>query len=217
MKSVHIGLAAMVFCATLIAQPADATPLLSGPIVNAANGHTYYLLSADTWTNSEATAVSMGGHLATVRNMQEDMWIYDTFSTFGGINRALWIGLTDQNAGGVWDASLGHQTGTFSWTSGEAVTFTNWSAGQPNNVWNTSVPTENWAHMWAPGGYGAAPDGSWNDYVNSPSLDGVAPLNGVIEVWASDTGAAVPEPSTLALFGFGLLGLMAFMRSRKTA
>ena len=137
------------------------------------------------------------------------MWIYSTFSSCGGVNRALWIGLTDQNAGGVWDPALGHATGTFSWASGEAVSFTNWSDGQPNNVLNTTTPTENWAHMWAPGGYGAAPDGSWNDYVNSASLDGVAPPDGVVEIIPSSDLPAVPEPGMLGLMSLGL-ALVAF-------
>src|SRR5258705_13475616 len=42
--------------------------ILSGPLVNPANGHFYYLLSQNTWSNAEVEAVSHGGHLATIRN-----------------------------------------------------------------------------------------------------------------------------------------------------
>jgi hypothetical protein len=42
--------------------------ILAGPFVNPANGHSYYLLSQNTWSNAEAEAVSLGGHLATIRN-----------------------------------------------------------------------------------------------------------------------------------------------------
>jgi len=46
--------------------------ILTGPVVNPANGHVYYLLSQNTWSNAEAEAVALGGHLATIRNAAED-------------------------------------------------------------------------------------------------------------------------------------------------
>jgi hypothetical protein len=93
--------------------------ILAGPIVNPANGHVYYLLSQNTWSNAEAEAVSLGGHLATIRNAAEDSWVYSTFSAYGG---ALWIGLTDRE-----------KAFQFAWTSGEPVSYTNWGGGQPDN------------------------------------------------------------------------------------
>lgn len=45
--------------------------ILAGSVVNPANGHTYFLLSQNTWSNAESEAVSLGGHLATVRNAAE--------------------------------------------------------------------------------------------------------------------------------------------------
>src|SRR3954451_11492659 len=94
--------------------------ILAGPVINTANGHTYYLLSRNKWSNAEAEAISLGGHLATIRNATEDRWIYSTFAKHGG---AIWIGLTD------------HQKPfQFKWTSGEPVSYTNWGGGQPDNV-----------------------------------------------------------------------------------
>ena len=66
--------------------------IIAGPVTNPANGHTYYLLSPGAWSKAEAEAVSLGGHLATIRNVAEERWL---FSTFGSSNGALWIGLTD--------------------------------------------------------------------------------------------------------------------------
>ncbi len=57
--------------------------ILSGPVLNPANGHIYYLLSQNTWSNAEAEAVSLGGHLATIRNAAENQWVYSTFADFG--------------------------------------------------------------------------------------------------------------------------------------
>jgi len=67
--------------------------ILAGPVMNPGNGHVYYLLSQNTWSNSEAEAVRLGGHLATIRNAAEDRWVFSTFAAWGG---ALWIGLTDR-------------------------------------------------------------------------------------------------------------------------
>ena len=68
----------------------------AGPFRNAANGHLYYLLTADTWTNSEAEAVALGGHLVTINDAAENQWVVDTFANYGGVERPLWIGLTDR-------------------------------------------------------------------------------------------------------------------------
>jgi hypothetical protein len=50
-------------------------PVLAGPIVNPSNCHLYFLLPEDTWTNSEATAESLGGTLAIIDNQAENDWI----------------------------------------------------------------------------------------------------------------------------------------------
>jgi len=84
---------------------ARAVPILSGPITNPANGRQYYLLDKSTWTAAESQAVSMGGHLATVRNAAENAFIFSTFSHFAGEPRDLWVGLSDD----------GHE-GTFAWS-----------------------------------------------------------------------------------------------------
>ena len=96
--------------------------IIAGPYLDRANGNYYYLLNATNWTISEIWAEALGGHLATVNNANEQNWIFDNFGDFDGINRNLWIGLT--NAFGV----------TFSWVSGQTnVPYTNWVANQPNN------------------------------------------------------------------------------------
>ena len=71
-----------------------------------------------TWTDAEAYAQSIGGHLVTVNDVSEQDWLQQNFSRFGN----LWIGLTDQVT-----------EGTFLWSSGEAETYTNWADGQPDN------------------------------------------------------------------------------------
>ena len=75
--------ACLVGALLVLATSALATPI-SGPIVDPANGHTYYLLEKTTWVAAEAEAVALGGHLATVNDAAEDAWLFATFATFGG-------------------------------------------------------------------------------------------------------------------------------------
>ncbi len=98
--------------------------ILAGPYLNRANTNYYYLLGATNWVVSEAWAEALGGHLATVHNANEQNWIFDNFAHYGGLNRNLWIGLT--NTFGI----------NFGWIDGETnVPYTNWdfNDGQPNN------------------------------------------------------------------------------------
>jgi lectin-like protein len=94
--------------------PGARAAVLAGPLTNAANGHTYYLLSADTWTASEAEARGLGGHLVTINDAAENQWVLNSFSPLTGVPYAsLWIGLNDAA-----------NEGQFVWASGEPVTFT---------------------------------------------------------------------------------------------
>lgn len=176
---------------------------LAGPVQNPTNGHIYYLLTADTWTASEARAVALGGHLATVRSAAEDQWIFDTFANFGGQQRSLWIGLND--------VAL---EGTFTWTSGEAVSYTNFDTNQPDNAYSG----ESYVHIT--GTTSPLTLGKWNDL----SDIGIAPftgnLYGVVELSsgvALDTTTSVPgEPPGTTFFDFnapavdqGLVGGLA--------
>ena len=91
------------------------------------NGHTYYLLEEASWHDSEVEAMSLGGHLVTINDAEEDAWVYATFKdkaveALGGdpYGGSLWIGYQDQDGDKTWE-----------WLSGEPVTYINWSAGQP--------------------------------------------------------------------------------------
>jgi hypothetical protein len=165
--------------------------ILDGPVVNPANNHSYYLLTQSSWQDAEAQGIALGGHLATINDAAEQNWVFSTFGAFGGVDRSLWIGLTDQ-------AVEGH----FVWTSGEPLTYTNWIPGQPDNF----TGSENWVHMMK-GNNGYVP-GEWND-LNSPNVffGSFEPIQGVVEV---------PEPSALALAAIGAGGLIAVYRRRRS-
>jgi hypothetical protein len=143
--------------------------VLAGPVVNPANGHNYYLLSQNTWSNAEAEAISLGGHLATIRNADENQWVFSTFGSYGG---ALWIGLTDRD-----------KVFTFKWVSGEPLSYTNFSGDQPDNG---TGGIEYYVHIWNAAIKPCSDNSKWNDYGNGDTVLGV-PLYGVAEVSPAST------------------------------
>lgn len=161
--------------------------VLSGPIINPANGHAYYLLTQNVWTASEAEAVTLGGHLATINDTAENAWVYSTFGQFGGVNRNLWIGLYDTDPA-VNSTNRATRRLEFAWVSGEPVVYTNWSPVEPNNPISSdpAVP-EFYGHIWNPTDPYA---GRWNNFRDADTEFSIG-LFGVVEV--------VPEPTTLAL------------------
>jgi len=57
---------------------------ISRQIVNPQNGHRYVLLERGTWLNSEQGAILEGGHLATIDDLEEQNWVFQTFGKYGG-------------------------------------------------------------------------------------------------------------------------------------
>src|SRR6266705_7101353 len=156
-----------VFCLFLTAI-AHASPL-SPQIINPETHHVYLFLDAATWKASEAEAVKLGGHLATIRNQAEEDWVFKTFGNYGGNQHLLWIGLSDT-------AKKFH----FSWSSGESASYTRWAPGEPNNVGNGEdfvaiyYPNHDQANKW----------NDWNDRITDPIG---LPMNGVVEIIPKDT------------------------------
>jgi C-type mannose receptor len=97
--------------------------IVGGPIVNPNNNHTYYLTEPQSWNDAEALANLYGGHLATIRNQDENDWLQATFGFADETFHQFWIGLNDFDT-----------PGTFTWIGGEPVDFTNWAEGQPDNA-----------------------------------------------------------------------------------
>lgn len=96
-----------------------AADIFEGPFQNPGNGHWYYHTTQGPWTALEQLGVSKGGHLVTINDAAENEWVRANFAE----GTAVSIGFTD--------AAI---EGTFAWTSGQAVTYTNWELGQPDDV-----------------------------------------------------------------------------------
>ena len=101
-------------------------------IRNPANGHYYILTEPMPWMEAEAWAQEWGGHLVTLRNWEEELWIKDTF----GRDEYFWIGFNDIEEEGSWV-----------WSSGEPIVYTNWYEREPNNCGQPGCVPEDLAIM----------------------------------------------------------------------
>ncbi len=107
-----------------------------------------------TWAQAKADAVSRGGMLATFATAAEwqrakQQLGADALLDIGG----LWIGATDQTAEGTW-----------TWISAEPFTFSDWAAGQPDNLNNSDFA--------AVAGELGGESGKWYDYRATTNRDG---------------------------------------------
>jgi len=157
----RVGWGACVLVLHLCTTTASTGAILAGPITNAANGHIYYLLSPTNWPSAESQAVSLGGHLVTINDAEENTWVFNRFVTNGGVLRSLWLGLNDAA-----------QEGTWVWVGGEAAAYRNWAPGEPNNG-GGYFPDEDQAVMRGPAL--SYPD-SWNDAPGDQSHAAVVEL-----------------------------------------
>jgi len=188
-----VSIIAATFTLMGLSSPAAIGTVLDGPVVDPANGYSYYLLNNSDWTDAQATAQSMGGNLATVENAAENNWILNTFGGYGGVERFLLIGFTDPSQ----DKNGGSHASNFVWVDGEPVNYTNWNAGEPNNEGGDEFWTEMYpAEISGGPGVPAGPAGTWNDvpdvsdpYNNSGTEYAWGPVYGVVEV--------VPEPASV--------------------
>lgn len=124
------------------------------------NGSYYTLVDGPTWNSAEANSVNLGGNLATINSRDEN----DTIQAYlASINERAWIGLSDRETEGEWV-----------WSSGAAITFTNWHAGQPDNsTASDRVNGQDYAYT--------GPLGTWDDG-EDPYWPGIDTLRGIAEI-----------------------------------
>jgi hypothetical protein len=193
----------LLFVLPALVSPACFGAMIGGPTLNPNNGHTYYALSADTWTNSETQAQALGGHLATIRSQSENDFVFNTFGNLGGQPRDMWIGLYDPTGIVSYDGAgrgSSHDN-NFVWVSGEPVSFKNWggqdSLGDPAEPNNWFQGTEYWGMMFGPGQRSSF----WNDArVAGDGSTSNDRLIGIVEL--------VPEPSTVVLLLVGAISAL---------
>jgi len=188
----------------------------AGPMLFAGNGH-YYDVIYSTGPISQADALAAAaastnlgqtGYLATITSAAEQSFITNLLDDFNA-----WIGLGDAATEGTYLWLDGPEAGTDT-----TATYQNWVANGINIEPNDPDGNEDAVFLAAnPGILGYAGGvGRWLDINGSGQ---VFSSNGSEIEQARVAGyvveyATVPEPSIIALFGLGLLG-MGFARRRK--
>ncbi len=105
-----------------------------------------------SWTDSEKYAVIQDGHLVTINDELEELWL---ISVFGPAQ--YWIGFYQLNP-----AQECEPNKCWEWISGEPITYLNWAMGEPDNS-----GVENWASMYNGNNPG------WRDGANEPGILGI--------------------------------------------
>lgn len=162
------------------------------------NGHYYSVIGlapGQGWEVAKLDAEARGGHLVTITSAAENAFVTGLvddpaywISQFGDWNFGPYIGFVHP------DGAVPHNT-TWSWVTGETVTYANWQplSAEPNNAGGH----ENYAHLHS---VGSTRMGFWNDLNLSYQIQPVA--------YVLEHPTGVPEPMTIAGFGMGVLALL---------
>jgi hypothetical protein len=139
------------------------------------------------WDQAQAQAVEWGGYLTTINDVNENTWVVQTFSGYGG---DCFIGANDLQQEGTW---VWVEDGTNFWNgaaSGSPVggRYSNWSGGEPNNSGNEDV-----CQMYMP-------SGTWNDHKVFYALRGIVEASdtdgdGLPDRWETGHGLSPTDPT----------------------
>lgn len=167
------------------------------------NGHFYQPVLAPggiDWATAEANAEAMGGYLATITSANENNFAFSLISNnsqfwvnFGTDTRGPWLGAY-QPPGSPEPA------GGWTWVTGEAFSYQNWAAGEPNN--STAADPNGEAYLQYLGKGNNDPANTWNDMS----------FNGGVYSYIVEANA-VPEPSSIMICGLSAV-LFAVWRRR---
>jgi len=162
---------------------------MGAPTFNPATGHWYDIVSSGSngaWANAEANAQTLGGHLVTINDAAEELWLRSTFSR----TTYYWIGFNDAALEGAWV-----------WVSGEPATYVNWNGGEPNNSASSNGGEDFAVLNWN------STTGAWNDWDHTrPDYSNIAGI--------AEYGSVVPAPGAILLGALGS-GLVGWLRRRR--
>lgn len=103
------------------------------------SGKEYAVTPPGTWHKGRQLGLEHGGDLASIDSAALETWLRQTFFDAGLVSGTVYIGMTDNTS-----------EGSFKWSNGNPVFYTNWAGGEPND-WNGFEDYASWA------------GGAWND------------------------------------------------------
>jgi hypothetical protein len=194
------------------------------------NGNTYDVVVNNTisWDAAQAAAQAAGGDLATITSQAEQNFVNSLLTSAAVPTGSYWFGIRETGTEGVYKN-----------VTGEALGFTNWAAGEPNNAKNIeSVGAVLWTAADGTDPGAIARRGQWNDEamagyptpgIPTPTQPDVMRGGYLIEIRGDDNGGgggnggggepnAVPLPAAAYAFPVGAAFAGYFYRRvRRTA
>lgn len=169
------------------------------------NDHQYAItLDYNPWVDAEAEAQAVGGHLVTVNDAAENVWLSDAFQGYytrddpgWTWSSFVWIGLYQTQ----FESQPYQPGGEWFWASGEPVDYV---APIWHGDWFDPGVNHAYLHTASHPDPGTWLNGSWSD-----TPPGANP-RGIIELDRS-----VPEPATFIIAAIGLLSLTFLLLRRR--